>query len=532
MDAPDAVNVHRLHRKGTPPGEGTLLADAVAALDPPRGPRLRLGGGRVRRRPRHPCRTAWPLGARAGAYHAIGYWRRGRSMAHAGSSEQGHRRRSGRARSGPGAEAGRGHLDARRIDFSPSDLTGSVQRDRSLRHRSSRHDDCARTPPEEPCPAVTDRTPATAPEARLLVVDDEPNIRELLSASLRYAGFEVPPPPTASRRSRWRESFRPDLMVLDVMMPGLDGFGVVRRLRQRAGIRPVLFLTARDAAEDKVTGPHARRRRLRHQAVQPRRGARPHPRGAAPQRRRAAAADSPRLTFADIELDEETPRGHQGRRAHQPLAHGVQAAALPDGQRRPGAVEGADPGPRVELRLQRRGQRRRVLHLLPAPQGRHDRAAAAAHHPRGGLHARGCRAVREPRSGSPRPSGSARSRSGSPGRAARGAGRRRPARHRLRRDRRCCTVTCSSSRTTNCARRPGRRPRPAGRSTPASLASIRSPLRRAPAALPRLDEVTAWSTARRGPTTRTSGGAAAMSGPARNDSDHGLGSRTARTAGA
>src|SRR3712207_764124 len=70
------------------------------------------------------------------------------------------------------------------------------------------------------------------PEARLLVVDDEPNIRELLSASLRYAGFEVVTAPDGQQALALAEQFRPDLLVLDVMMPGLDGFGVVRRLRQ------------------------------------------------------------------------------------------------------------------------------------------------------------------------------------------------------------------------------------------------------------------------------------------------------------
>src|SRR3982750_4138486 len=92
------------------------------------------------------------------------------------------------------------------------------------------------------------------PEARLLVVDDEPNIRELLSASLRYAGFEVATAADGQQALALAESFRPDLLVLDVMMPGLDGFGVVRRLRQSGRHTPILFLTARDAAEDKVTG--------------------------------------------------------------------------------------------------------------------------------------------------------------------------------------------------------------------------------------------------------------------------------------
>jgi len=98
-------------------------------------------------------------------------------------------------------------------------------------------------------------TPSTrTPEARLLVVDDEPNIRELLSASLRYAGFEVATAADGQQALVLADSFRPDLLVLDVMMPGLDGFGVVRRLRESGRHTPVLFLTARDAAEDKVSG--------------------------------------------------------------------------------------------------------------------------------------------------------------------------------------------------------------------------------------------------------------------------------------
>jgi two-component system OmpR family response regulator len=92
------------------------------------------------------------------------------------------------------------------------------------------------------------------PEARLLVVDDEPNIVELLSASLRFAGFEVETAAGGLEAVDAARSFRPDLLVLDVMMPGLDGFGVVRRLRQEGDRTPVLFLTAKDATEDKVQG--------------------------------------------------------------------------------------------------------------------------------------------------------------------------------------------------------------------------------------------------------------------------------------
>src|SRR5438270_2629716 len=83
-------------------------------------------------------------------------------------------------------------------------------------------------------------------EAKLLVVDDEPNIVELLSASLRYAGFDVATARSGTEAVRVAQEFQPDLLVLDVMMPGMDGFDVVRRMRSDGIRAPVLFLTARD----------------------------------------------------------------------------------------------------------------------------------------------------------------------------------------------------------------------------------------------------------------------------------------------
>ncbi|MBO4275653.1 response regulator transcription factor [Microbispora triticiradicis] len=91
-------------------------------------------------------------------------------------------------------------------------------------------------------------------EGRLLVVDDEPDIRELLSASLRYAGFEVITAATGREAVELAGQARPDLVVLDVMLPDLNGFAVSDRLRQAGRRIPVLFLTARDAAEDKLAG--------------------------------------------------------------------------------------------------------------------------------------------------------------------------------------------------------------------------------------------------------------------------------------
>jgi two-component system OmpR family response regulator len=92
------------------------------------------------------------------------------------------------------------------------------------------------------------------PEAQLLVVDDEPNIRELLSASLRYAGFDVMAAADGREAVQLAERIRPDLVVLDVMLPDMDGFTVAQRLRASGRRVPVVFLTARDGMDDKVEG--------------------------------------------------------------------------------------------------------------------------------------------------------------------------------------------------------------------------------------------------------------------------------------
>ncbi|WP_422116774.1 response regulator transcription factor [Brachybacterium sp. UNK5269] len=91
-------------------------------------------------------------------------------------------------------------------------------------------------------------------EARLLVVDDEPNIRDLLATSLRFAGFEVFTAATGNEAIREATEHQPDLVVLDVMLPDMDGFTVTRRLRDRGEQYPILFLTAKDETQDKVTG--------------------------------------------------------------------------------------------------------------------------------------------------------------------------------------------------------------------------------------------------------------------------------------
>jgi two-component system OmpR family response regulator len=88
---------------------------------------------------------------------------------------------------------------------------------------------------------------------RVLVVDDEPNICALLSATLRLTDFDVRTSANGTDALIAAEEFEPDLVVLDVMLPDLDGFQVARRLRASRPV-PVLFLTARDAVEDRISG--------------------------------------------------------------------------------------------------------------------------------------------------------------------------------------------------------------------------------------------------------------------------------------
>ena len=94
----------------------------------------------------------------------------------------------------------------------------------------------------------TDRVP------QVLVVDDEPNIRELVQVALKFHGCGVAAAASGSEALRQAQALRPDLIVLDVVLPDLDGFEVCRRLRAAGNEVPVIFLTARDTSSDTVTG--------------------------------------------------------------------------------------------------------------------------------------------------------------------------------------------------------------------------------------------------------------------------------------
>ncbi|MCF6472099.1 response regulator transcription factor [Nonomuraea sp. MG754425] len=151
-------------------------------------------------------------------------------------------------------------------------------------------------------------------ESRLLIVEDDPNILELLAASLRFAGFDVTTAKSGLDAVAAVQRHRPDLVVLDVMLPDLDGFEIVKRLRGGGLHTPVVFLTARDETEDKIRGltlggdDYVTKPFSLEEVV-----ARIH----AVLRRTAGEAQAapPRLTFADIELDEESHEVWRGGNA-------------------------------------------------------------------------------------------------------------------------------------------------------------------------------------------------------------------------
>lgn len=151
----------------------------------------------------------------------------------------------------------------------------------------------------------------------VLVVDDEPNIRELLFDALELNGFRVRTAATGTQALESVGRERPDLILLDVMLPDLDGFAVAQRLRPDGGGPPVLFLTARDTVADRIAGLSAggddyvtkpfslEEVVLRIRAILRRTGP------------REESCDDGLLRYADLEMDEETHVVRRaGRRVH------------------------------------------------------------------------------------------------------------------------------------------------------------------------------------------------------------------------
>ncbi len=145
-------------------------------------------------------------------------------------------------------------------------------------------------------------------EARVLVVDDEESITQLLCTALRYEGFEVESSDSGRGALQKVESFRPDLLLLDVMLPDLDGFEVQRRLPDGPGRLPVVFLTARRDTEDRVRGltigadDYVTKPFSLEEVIA---------RVRAVLRRTNGSGNQRRLQYADLELDEDL---HEVRR--------------------------------------------------------------------------------------------------------------------------------------------------------------------------------------------------------------------------
>jgi two-component system, OmpR family, response regulator len=143
----------------------------------------------------------------------------------------------------------------------------------------------------------------SAESHRILVVDDEPNIVDVVSMALRFQGFSVESAGTGAEAVSAVASFRPDLIVLDVMLPDMEGFDVAQRLGAQRARVPIIFLTARDATDDKIRGltlggddyvtkPFSLEELVaRIRSILRRSG--------------LAEPESSRLTFEDIELDED-----------------------------------------------------------------------------------------------------------------------------------------------------------------------------------------------------------------------------------
>lgn len=94
----------------------------------------------------------------------------------------------------------------------------------------------------------------STPPVKVLVVDDEPNIVDLLNVSLKFQGFDVETAGSGQEALEKAREFQPDAFILDVMMPGMDGFELLTKLREEGLEGPVLYLTAKDAVEDRIHG--------------------------------------------------------------------------------------------------------------------------------------------------------------------------------------------------------------------------------------------------------------------------------------
>jgi two-component system, OmpR family, response regulator len=121
-------------------------------------------------------------------------------------------------------------------------------------HRNAPHSERMTSSTTAGAPGRAQLTRPDGSALRVLAVDDEFSITELLSMALRYEGWDVRTAADGAEAVRVARDFRPDAVILDVMLPDMDGFDVLRRLRADNALLPVVFLTARDAVSDRIAG--------------------------------------------------------------------------------------------------------------------------------------------------------------------------------------------------------------------------------------------------------------------------------------
>lgn len=217
--------------------------------------------------------------------------------------------------------------------------------------------------------------------AKVLVVDDEPNIVELLTVSLKFQNFEVYSANSGNEALRVAREVNPDAYILDVMMPGMDGFELLGKLRQEGLDGPVLYLTAKDGvdqrihgltigADDYVTKPFSLEEVITRLRVIMRRG------GAAEE-----SSNDATMSYADLTLNDDTHEVTKGGELIElsPTEFNLLRYLM---QNKEVVLSSLRSGQRLALRFRRRWQRRGILYFLPAPQDRYRRYTAYPHRAR------------------------------------------------------------------------------------------------------------------------------------------------------
>ena len=229
---------------------------------------------------------------------------------------------------------------------------------------------------------------------RVLLVDDEPALTNLVKMALHYEGWDVDIAHNGREAIAKFDRVGPDVLVLDIMLPDVDGLRILERVRESDNYTPTLFLTARDSVMDRVTGLTA--------------GAddymtKPFSLEELVARLRGLLRRSTQLTPPAAEAlkcrrsasRHRQPRGQPRRHADIAVLDRVRTASLPDAQSPPRAEPHRDPGPGLELRLRRAHQHRRPVHLLPEEEDRLRQRADDPYRPRHWIHAAATGMTRE-----------------------------------------------------------------------------------------------------------------------------------------